>query len=128
MKKLMYGGAVLMLMVGAFSLMSLKSVNKVHAKHKKPTTITFTIYNTSASQNVSWSFHTAAGNIGGVANHGTTTPVVLNADTYTVALNNAGQPISFHMLFNTGENAFAPGHVFNGIVVGTGHSTSLSLY
>ncbi|HVW14353.1 MAG TPA: hypothetical protein VHB54_11035 [Mucilaginibacter sp.] len=130
MKKLILSGGILILLGTAFVLMSLTiPKSKAHVALKKPTMLTFTIYNRS-SVAVSYTFKNIGGfGPGGVIYPGTTTPFSIAADTYQVILNDAWTPpTSFHMLFNTGENAYAPGHTFYGIVVSPSQTTSLQLY
>lgn len=129
MKKLILSGGMLSLLAAAFVLMSLTTPKtKVHAPLKKSTSLTFTIKNTSTTA-VSYTFKNAGGSgPGGVISPGNTYQFPIDADTYEVILNCAGSPTSFHMLFNTGEYWYAPGHTFWGIVVSTSNTTSLNLY
>jgi hypothetical protein len=131
MKKLILSGGMLTLFVAAFALMSLTNPKtKVHTLPKKPTTLTFEIHNMLNSVYVSFTFKNAGGfGPGGVVSPGIDTTFTITADTYQVILNDARTPpVSYHMLFNTGENAYAPGHTFTGIVVSSTNTYHLSLY
>lgn len=105
--------------------------NNVGTYTKAFKSVTFTIYNTS-TQSVSWSFHLTSGQVAaGVIGPHITYPFTIADNTYQVALNNANSPpLSFHMEFNTGYGGiiYAPGHVFNGVVVDAADNTSLDLY